>query len=145
MKLHVLGDPVLCSTLPGKAQWHHPCKPNPARPGQIRPDACLRSRRPLAPTVEDSPEACFQAQAAVTLLELCEEVEGVAEGRETISSSTSMSKAGDVKGSSNKLPYWFGYLDQWSPTGSDYAPQGLSGNVWSSFWLSQLRGRCYQA
>lgn len=51
-----------------------PCNPNPARPGQIRPDVCLRSRRPLAPTVEDGPEECFQAQAAVTVPELCEEV-----------------------------------------------------------------------
>lgn len=50
------------------------CNPNPARPGQIRPDVCLRSRRPLAPTVEDGPEEYFQAQAAVTVPELCEEV-----------------------------------------------------------------------
>lgn len=68
-----------------------PCTRNPARLRQIKPAAYLRrSRQPLAQTMEDSPEACFQAQAAVTVPELCEEVVGGAKKGEPTSSSTSM-------------------------------------------------------
>lgn len=54
---------------------------------------------------QSSPEACFQVQAAVAGPELCEEMEGVAEGREITSSSASMSKSGGVQRVPFQDPY----------------------------------------
>lgn len=61
----ILRDPILCSTLPGKAQWHHPCIPHPARPREIS-QSCSEEQKALGTAIEHNSEECFQAQAAVT-------------------------------------------------------------------------------